>query len=169
MVKESYLLDGKVSFKELLFITKGQMAYFIGVPVIVGVILSIFNLKNKKIEDKRNFYFYLIAGAISVILTLEIVPFEKFPSIFKMLQFPFRLLEFSSFFLSVIASINIGLIFKKFTLAHTIIIALIMADLVIPIVGSINFNEEYIAEEELIKRNTSNRKYRKSTRRMCKL
>ncbi len=150
MINDNLIIDGKASLEELLYIKKGRMAYFLDLPVIAGILLTFLMIKNKKIEDKGNYYFFLVSGIVSVILTLKFIPFEKFPTIFKMMQFSFRLLEFSSFFLSVIASLNFGLCFKKFTLANAIIIALVMADLLIPAVGRVDFSKEYISEDRLL-------------------
>ena len=150
MINDNLIIDGKASLEELLYIKKGRMAYFLDLPVIAGILLTFLMIKNKKIEDKGNYYFFLVSGIVSVILTLKFIPFEKFPTIFKMMQFSFRLLEFSSFFLSVIASLNFGLCSKKFTLANAIIIALVMADLLIPAVGRVDFSKEYISEDRLL-------------------
>ena len=150
MVRENVLIDAKVKLQELLFMENGRMAYFLGIPVIIGIILTIKMIFEKKIEDKKNYFFFLISGLFSVLLTLKFIPFEKFPSIFKMMQFSFRLLEFSSFFLSIIASINLVLSFKKFNLFLTTIVVFLMADLVIPIVKNIDFRDGNIDESKLI-------------------
>ena len=150
MVRENVLIDAKVKPQELLFMENGRMAYFLGIPVIIGLILTIKMIFEKTIEDKKNYFFFLISGLFSVLLTLKFIPFEKFPSIFKMMQFSFRLLEFSSFFLSVIASINLVLSFKKFNLFFTTIVVFLMADLVIPIVKNIDFKDGNIDESKLI-------------------
>lgn len=150
MVRENILIGCKVSSLELLFIKENRMAYFLGIPIIVGLILTIYMIKNKKIENKISYFFFLITGIVCVILTMDFVPFEKFPSFMTMMQFSFRLLEFSSFFLTVIASLNWGLSFKKFNMATMIIIILIMADLLIPIVKNIDFGDRYINEETLL-------------------
>ena len=68
----------------------------------------------------------------------------------KMMQFSFRLLEFSSFFLSVIAAINIGLFFKEFTFAKMLIIVFVIMDLIIPISKNIDYQNGYISENDLI-------------------
>lgn len=151
MVRDNVLINAKVKPKELFFIENDRMAYFLGIPVIIGLILTIKMIFDKKIEDKKNYYFFLISGLVCVLLTLNFIPFEKFPSMFTMMQFSFRLLEYSSFFLSIIASINLVLCFKKFNIFYAIIIVMIMADLNIPIVKNISFRDEYVSEADLIK------------------
>ncbi len=150
MIIEKVLLDAKVKFNELFFIEDNRMAYFIGLPVIFGIILTFIMIKNNKIENKKSYYFFLISGILSVILTLSFIPFERFPMIFKMMQFSFRMLEFSTFFLTTIACINIGICIKKFNLPILIIFVLAMFDLIIPITKNINFDKSYIDESRLI-------------------
>lgn len=150
MVRENVLVKLKVSLIELIWLKDDRMAYFLAIPLLLGIMLTINIVKKKKIEDLQSYFFFLITGIICVILTMDFIPFEKFPSFMKMMQFSFRLLEFSSFFLSVIAAINIGLFFKKFTFAKMLIIVLVIMDLIIPINKNIDYQNEYISENDLI-------------------
>lgn len=150
MVRENVLVKLKVSLIELIWLKDDRVAYFLAIPLLLGIILTINIVKKKKIQDLQSYFFFLITGIICVILTMDFIPFEKFPSFMKMMQFSFRLLEFSSFFLSVIAAINIGLFFKKFTFAKMLIIVLVIMDLIIPINKNIDYQNEYISENDLI-------------------
>lgn len=150
MVRENVLVKLKVSLIELIWLKDDRMAYFLAIPILLGIMLTINIVKKKKIQDLQSYFFFLITGIICVILTMDFIPFEKFPSFMKMMQFSFRLLEFSSFFLSVIAAINIGLFFKEFTFAKMLIIVLVIMDLIIPINKNIDYQNEYISENDLI-------------------
>ena len=150
MVRENVLVKLKVSLIELIWLKDDRMAYFLAIPLLLGIMLTINIVKKKKIQDLQSYFFFLITGIICVILTMDFIPFEKFPSFMKMMQFSFRLLEFSSFFLSVIAAINIGLFFKEFTFAKMLIIVLVIMDLIIPINQNIDYQNEYISENDLI-------------------
>lgn len=150
MVRENVLVKLKVSPVELIWLKDDRIAYFLAIPLLLGIMLTINIVKKKKIQDLQSYFFFLITGIICVILTMDFIPFEKFPSFMKMMQFSFRLLEFSSFFLSVIAAINIGLFFKKFTFAKMLIIVLVIMDLIIPINKNIDYQNEYISENDLI-------------------
>lgn len=150
MVRENVLVKLKVRLIELIWLKDDRMAYFLAIPLLLGIMLTINIVKKKKIQDLQSYFFFLITGIICVILTMDFIPFEKFPSFMKMMQFSFRLLEFSSFFLSVIAAINIGLFFKKFTFAKMLIIVLVIMDLIIPINKNIDYQNEYISENDLI-------------------
>lgn len=150
MVRENVLVKLKVSLIELIWLKDDRMAYFLAIPLLLGIMLTINIVKKKKIQDLQSYFFFLITGIICVILTMDFIPFEKFPSFMKMMQFSFRLLEFSSFFLSVIAAINIGLFFKEFTFAKMLIIVLVIMDLIIPISKNIDYQNGYISENDLI-------------------
>lgn len=150
MVRENVLVKLKVSLIELIWLKDDRMAYSLAIPLLLGIMLTINIVKKKKIQDLQSYFFFLITGIICVILTMDFIPFEKFPSFMKMMQFSFRLLEFSSFFLSVIAAINIGLFFKEFTFAKMLIIVLVIMDLIIPINKNIDYQNEYISENDLI-------------------
>ena len=148
MLRENVLIACKVKPLELLFIENNRMAYFLGIPVILGIVLTVWMIN--KIENKESYFFFLIMGIICVVLTMDFVPFEKFPGFMTMMQFSFRLLEFSSFFLSVIAALNLGLCFKELGMAALVIILLVTADLLIPITKNIDFGNRYIEEDALI-------------------
>lgn len=149
MVRDEALIILKAEPVELLFIKHGRMAYFLGIPIIFGIVLTFFIAS--KIKDKKNYFLFLVSGIICAVLTLNFVPFEKFPNIMKMMQFSFRLLEFSAFFLTVIASINLVYAFKNFDIVYLIVIIFVMLELLIPIIGSISYADEYYSEEDLVK------------------
>lgn len=83
----------------------------------------------------------MIAGVISIIMTLKIFPFEKLPSILKMLQFSFRMLEFSSFFLSVLIAINYSVVIKNFNIKDVIVISVIAVLLIVPLKKNLYYRE----------------------------
>ncbi len=119
MERTEVLIAFKLNFIDLLFTTSKQgMIYEIGLISIILLILSplvIRKLREKcKHTDFYRFYiFALTAGMACLIMTLKVFPFEHLPAILKMLQFSFRLLEFSSFFLAFVAAVNFSVLLKK--------------------------------------------------------
>lgn len=65
-------------------------------------------------------------GIICLVMTLSIFPFEHLPSILKMLQFSFRLLEFSSFFFAFVAAVNLKMLIKKLRYKDITIITILL-------------------------------------------
>ncbi len=119
MERTEVLIAFKLNFIDLFFTTSKQgMIYEIGLISIILLVLTpivIKKLKEKcKHTDFYRFYiFSLTAGIACLIMTLKIFPFEHLPAILKMIQFSFRLLEFSSFFLAFVTAVNLAVLIKK--------------------------------------------------------
>lgn len=120
------------------------MIYEIGIITIISLFLTPLAIKKLKEKEYYKIYlFMLISGIISIIMTLKIFPFEYMPSVLKMIQFTFRLLEFSSFFFSIIASINIVTLSKKIEIKEIMILLVAVMILTIPLKSHIRTLENY--------------------------
>ena len=132
MERTDVLIALKLHFAEL-FITPREniMIYEIGWFSIIFLLLSPIVIKKIKAKYKNtNYYrfyvFSLITGIACITMTLKIFPFEHLPSILKMLQFSFRLLEFSSFFFAFVVGVNFGVLIKKLNYKDISIVLLIL-------------------------------------------
>lgn len=151
MERTEVLIAYKLDFYRLFF-TKSTdyMIYEIGIITLLGLVLTPLAIKKIKQEKYYKLYlFMLISGIVCSIMTLKIFPFEHLPSILKMLQFTFRLLEFTSFFFTVVAAINIGILSKKFEIKEVIILLSVMMILTIPFKTHLRTIENY-DEQRLI-------------------
>ena len=126
------LIQNKVKPIQLIYTAPYNFCFEIGLVSIIGLVLTI--LAHKKIEKsaKKFYWFALISGIVCVIMSLNFFPFEKMPAILKMLQFTFRLLEFSSFFFAALAGINYSLVIKNFKLRDILIICFVTILLLMP-------------------------------------
>ena len=107
MYKDNTLIGSKLSISDL-FITKPyNMNFHIGLPIILGLIFLASNFKKLKPRYRKEVITFLAFGLISIIMTLKIFPFEYLLDTLKMIQFTWRMMEFASFFLSIIAGISI--------------------------------------------------------------
>ena len=81
-------------------------------------------------------------------MSLRIFPFEKMPSILKMIQFTFRLLEFSSFFFAVITGINYSLVIKDFKLRDVLVLRNNFGYLllIVPLFFKFNYDKQWTEE-----------------------
>ena len=155
MEREDVLIALKLNFSELFITQKSHIRiYEIGMLSVIILVLSpivIQKMKRKcKNTDFYRFYiFSLIAGIVSVIMTLKIFPFEHLPSILKMLQFSFRMLEFSSFFFAFVVSVNIGVLLKKIKYKDIIIVLIVLMLLTCIYIPKLHFAAR-INEESLI-------------------
>lgn len=98
----------------------------IGIPVILMVCLSIFSIK-KGIHKKYKieYILFLILGILSTIITIKQFPWGFTEKIFSIIQFKWRMLLFSNFFLAIICAINIETIVKNFGYKDVLIISTI--------------------------------------------
>lgn len=121
-----------------------------GLVTIVGLALTAFAYKKVGNKYKKFYVFSLVMGLISLVMTLKIFPFEKLPSILKMLQFSFRMLEFSSFFFAIVVGINLSIVIKDFKMKDVIVLTIIVGLLLIPmIIQNIPYTDKVREENSL--------------------
>lgn len=141
----------KTEFYQLFYTSKNQqMIYAIGLTTVLGLVLTPIVLKRIEKEYKRTYVLFLAFGIILTIMTLTFFPFEKLPSILKMIQFTFRLYEFTAFFFAFVAGINYGIIIKNFKIFDVIVLAVISTLLLIPYNSKLEY-ELSTNEDRLIK------------------
>lgn len=109
MFQNNTLISSKLSLLDLFFTKHFGMIFHIGLPTIIGITLLALYRKKVSIKYKKTLVIFLIFGLVSIVMTLKIFPFEHFPNFLKMIQFGWRMLEFSSFFLSIVAGIGIAM------------------------------------------------------------
>ena len=149
----------KTEFYQLFYTNKDQtMIYAIGLVTVLGLVLTPIAWKNVEKDYKGTYVLFLIFGIILTIMTLTFFPFEKLPSIFKMIQFTFRLYEFTAFFFAFVAGINYGIIIKKFKISDVIVLAVISTLLLIPYKSKLEYelstNEDRLIEGVRVTENT---------------
>lgn len=156
MERTNVLVKFKLEFLELFITPKESiMIYEIGLLSVVLLVLTPIAIKELKQKYKNtDFYklyiFSLVAGIISIIMTLKIFPFEKLPSILKMLQFSFRMLEFSSFFFAFVVAVNIEMLLKNIKYKDIIVITIVLMILTCTFIPHLHYNENMIDEKVLI-------------------
>lgn len=144
MERTEVLTAYKLNFYRLFFTKSNDyMIYDIGIITIIGLVLTPISIKKIRKEKYYNLYLYmLIMGIILSFMTLKIFPFEKLPKILKMIQFTFRLLEFTGFFFAFVASINIWITVKNFKLKEVLVILIILSLLTIPYKSKLRYVED---------------------------
>ncbi len=149
----------KTEIYQLFHTNKDQtMIYAIGLVTVLGLVLTPIAWKNVEKDYKRTYVLFLIFGIILTIMTLTFFPFEKLPSIFKMIQFTFRLYEFTALFFAFVAGINYGIIIKNFKIFDVIVLAVISTLLLIPYKSKLEYelstNEDRLIEGVRVTENT---------------
>lgn len=147
MQRYDVMISLKVSISQLFFTSNSQtMVFEIGLLTVIGLILTPIVYKKISKEYRKVYTLFLILGFVLIFMTLKIFPFEKLPEILTMLQFTFRLFEFTSFFFAFIVAINFGIIIKDLKTKDLLFLIFIITLLSVPCMNKIyfgvNFNEE---------------------------
>ena len=148
MERTEELIRNKVDFIDLLYTKQNNFSFEIGLVSIIGIVLTLLAYKKVNKENRKIYWFSLISGIACIILSLRFFPFEKLPSILKMIQFTFRLLEFSTFFLAFVAAINYSLVIKNFNMKDVAVLSLIAFLLIVPLKKNLNYDKKW-SEDKL--------------------
>ena len=140
MEREEALIYYKLSLEDLFYTRQGELITEIGLVTIIGMILSIFASRKLEKRYTKIYLFSFISGIISICMTMKWFPFEKLPGILTMLQFSFRMLEFSTFFLSFVVAINYSIVIKNFKMKDVCVLTLIVILLIIPLKKNLKYN-----------------------------
>ena len=129
MATTESLKESELDIKTLLYTDiKGDTIYVfeVGIPILIMVCLSIFAIK-KGIDKtyRKEYILFLILGITSTIITIKQFPWGIFEDIFQIIQFKWRMLLFSNFFLAIICAININMLIKNFNDKDILVISTI--------------------------------------------
>lgn len=172
MERTDVLVALKLKLYELFITpTSNIRIYEIGIISIVALVFTPLVIKKMKVKyENTDFYrfykFSLITSIILLVMTLNIFPFEHLPAILKMLQFSFRLLEFTSFFLAFVVAVNLQKLIKNFKYKDIIVITILLMILYTLFVSHLHFKDN-IDETLLWPAVRVTKDTRKSTCRMC--
>lgn len=139
----------RLGFKKLLSSKNNFQIHELGIATIILVTVSIFKFKKIKKEDKKIYTIFLIFGIISVILSTKIINWEKLPKQFLIIQFPWRMLEFSTYFLSVASGIGVINIFKNIKWKDTAFIIVVCVLLILPLKNRINYEKTEVLNPKI--------------------
>ena len=102
-----------LNFIDLFKLNKSEdIVFTIGLPNIILLLSTIFTYKKIDTKYKKIYKIFLIMGTISLIMSTKYFPWQYMPDIFSTIQFPWRMLGFAGFFISLINGINLYIIIK---------------------------------------------------------
>lgn len=127
-----------------LFVTKSQSSFIfeLGLPIIIMIGLSVMAFRIVDDKFKEIYDFSLIISIISLWMSTKYFPWKILPYEFSIFQFPWRFLEIAAFFLSVICSINMLTIIRKFNYKDVAIISIVTILYVSSFCGKIYINKD---------------------------
>lgn len=87
-----------------------SMYFCIGIPILLGLIITPFAYKNNK---NKYYKYFLFVGLCASIMSTLLFPWFVMPDILLMIQFPWRMLLVIVFCFSIICGINIAYLIEK--------------------------------------------------------
>lgn len=129
-----------------------DITFSIDIVVIIMLLIVVYkyylNKKNSTIEknivSKENKFIKtsVIVGIITMFMATFVFPWDILPISFRIIQFPWRMVTYSGFFISLIASLCVKNI--KETKKIYVLIVLISLSSILPLVISLGMNGKYI-------------------------
>ena len=144
--KESFIARA-LELKQLFVTKNGDFSFEIGIHLIIMLGFSRMVYKYLEDDKKKNYLFCLITGLICIWMTTKYFPWKFIPDFYSIVQFPWRFLGIGVFFLSIVASINMGIVIKKFNIKDIIVMTVISGLLAYAVV-LIPYNEEPVLDYE---------------------
>ena len=103
----------------------GSFAFELGINVIIMFAFSIVTLRTIYKPLKEHYVFFFIASIICMWMSTKYFPWKYLPSGFSFIQFPWRMMMMTSFFVSIVCAINMYVVIKKFNIKDVIVLTVI--------------------------------------------
>lgn len=133
-----------------LFITYTNDVFVFEVgPCLILLAFSVMTLRNLQ-SNRKEYILFLIFTILSLFMATKYFPWKYLPKSFSIIQFPWRMLEFSSFFLSIVCSINAYVVIKNFNLKDACVLILIILIYTLALNPYIPYSNEKLADIENI-------------------
>ena len=130
-----------------------DMCFALGLTIIVPLLFTPFIYQKISKENRKIYLTALGLGLFFAILSMTIIPWNIIPNFMAFIQYTFRFLLMATFFLSIVAAVNIAKITDKFTLStimiYTLIILIYIAPLLqaAPIIKGFDWKQFYNIEK----------------------
>lgn len=143
MATKEFVLENAIHLYQLVFDKFGYgMPPSLGLSILIPLLLTPICYRKIRKEKRLLYLSILILGLITVFMTTNCFPWERMPNIFILIQFPWRMLLFSTFLLSIIAGINICKCIKNLKILFIILITIIIYSCIYAS-SIIRFDENY--------------------------
>lgn len=94
--------------------TENGYVFELGVHILIMICFTIPVFRVISPRIKKEYIFFLSIGILSTFMATKYFPWKLLGEGFAMIQFPWRLMTVSNFCFSIICSINMGVIIKRF-------------------------------------------------------
>lgn len=150
MTTEESIVNEQLPIKRI-FVTgeaDGGFVFELGPYIIIMLAFSFMTVRIMKPEFRKDYLFFLIAGLLALLMATKLFPWKIMPKFLYIIQFPWRCMEFASFFLCVVCAINMGAVIKNYKFKDAFIIITIATVYVMALHGFVKYGEEKTANIE---------------------
>lgn len=127
-------IDRGLTIKSLFATGRNEKYVFeLGPHIIIMLGVSIMTISNIK-ENKKEYLFFIISGFVCLWMSTKYFPF-------KLIKYPWQILQFSCFFFTFICSINMYTIIKNLNYKDTIITAVICLTYILALKSYVPYTE----------------------------
>ena len=143
MATKESVLEQRLSIKRIFVTAAGDgFAFELGPYMIIMLAFSFMTIRIMKPEFRKDYLFFLIAGLVTLLMSTKLFPWQFMPKFLYIIQFPWRCMEFASFFLSIVCAINMGAVIKNYKFKDAIIIIVIATVYVMALHGFVKYTDE---------------------------
>lgn len=134
-----------LSLKQL-FVSQNNGSYIfeLGPHIIIILALSVITFRLIKDELKENYIIFLFSGLITLWMSTKYFPWKFLPDQACIIQFPWRMEMLTAFFFSIVCSINIYTVIKKFNYKDVAVIGVIATSYTIAFVSFLPIEENMV-------------------------
>lgn len=128
-----------------LFVTSNDGSAFVfelGPHILIMLAFSVMAFNSLKPELKKTYIFLLICGLVTLWMSTKYFPWKYLPEQLSIIQFPWRMLMMSAFFLSSVCAMNMGTIIKKFSIKDVIVLSIISTLYILAFYNILTFYSE---------------------------
>lgn len=126
----------------------GGFVFELGPYIIIMLAFSYMTVRIMKPEFRKDYLFFLIAGFLALLMSTKLFPWKIMPKFLYIIQFPWRCMEYASFFLSIVCAINMGAVIKNYKFKDALIIVIIATVYVMALHGFVKYEDEVLPIEE---------------------
>lgn len=150
MVTEESLLKEQLPIRRIFVTANGDggFVFELGPYMIIMLAFSIMTVRIMKPEFRKDYLFFLITGLVALLMSTKLFPWKIIPKFLYIIQFPWRCMEYASFFLCVVAAINMGAVIKKYRFKDALIIITIATVYVMALHGFVKYQVDELTTIE---------------------
>ncbi|MBR1540583.1 MAG: glycosyltransferase family 39 protein [Clostridia bacterium] len=100
----------------------GSYVFEFGPHILIMICFTIAAFRRIVPEMKKEYIFFLLIGILSTFMATKYFPWKWLGEKASFIQFPWRMLEISTFCFSIICAINLGIVIKNFKFVDVIVL-----------------------------------------------